>query len=236
MDVLILCGGRGTRLNGERPKPLIEVGGRPIVWHVVSIYAAQGFRRFLLLTGYQGEAVAEWARAAPWPDGVAVECVDTGVDAPTGGRVHRVRERLREPFCLTYADGVADIDLGALRARHAASGAPATMTVVRPELPFGVAQLDGDARVTGFREKPVAGEWVNGGFFVLEPAALAYLTADCVLEREPLERLAADGALAAYRHTGFWRCLDTAKDAVALEELCESGAAPWLGRTSTAAG
>ena len=239
MDVVILCGGRGTRLNGERPKPLIEIGGRPIVWHVVSIYAAQGFRRFLLLTGYQGEAVAEWARGAEWPEGVDVECVDTGLDAPTGGRVHRVRDRLQAPFCLTYADGVADIDLGALCARHATSGALATMTVVRPELPFGVAELDGDARVTGFREKPVADQWVNGGYFVLDPGALAYLSSDCVLEREPLERLAADGALAAYRHTGFWRCLDTAKDAVALEELCAAGTPPWLavpGRTSTAAG
>ena len=239
MDVVILCGGRGTRLDGERPKPLIEIGGRPIAWHVVSIYAAQGFRRFLLLTGYQGEAVAEWARAAKWPEDVDVECVDTGPDTPTGGRVHRVRERLRAPFCLTYADGVADIDLGALRDRHATSGALATMTVVRPELPFGVAELDGDARVTGFREKPIADQWVNGGYFVLDPGALAYLSSDCVLEREPLERLAAEGALAAYRHTGFWRCLDTAKDAVALEELCAAGAPPWLavpGRTSTAAG
>jgi glucose-1-phosphate cytidylyltransferase len=139
-----------------------------------------------------------------------------------------VRERLREPFCLTYADGVADIDLGALRARHAESGALATITVVRPELPFGVAELHGDGRVTGFREKPVADQWVNGGFMVLDPAAVDYLTADCVLERDPLERLAADGALGAYRHHGFWRCLDTAKDAVALDELCASGAPPWL--------
>ena len=228
MDVLILCGGRGTRLDGERPKPLIEIGGRPIVWHVVSIYAAQGFRRFLLLTGYQGDAVADWARAAPWPEGAAVECVDTGLDTPTGGRVHRVRDRLQEPFCLTYADGVADIDLGALRARHERAGALATMTVVRPELPFGVAVLDGDDRVTGFREKPVADQWVNGGYFVLDPRALAYLNDGSVLEREPLERMAADGALAAYRHTGFWRCLDTAKDAQALEEHWAAGSPRWL--------
>ena len=168
MKVLILCGGRGTRLNGERPKPLIEIGGRPILWHVMSIYAAQGFEDFLLLTGYQGEAVAAWARSAPW----RVECVDTGLDTPTGGRVHAVRDRLSEPFCLTYADGVADIDLSALVSRHRASGALATMTVVRPELPFGVAMLDGE-RVTGFHEKPRAEQWVNGGFFVLEPGALA---------------------------------------------------------------
>jgi glucose-1-phosphate cytidylyltransferase len=221
MKVLILCGGRGTRLNGERPKPLIEIGGRPIVWHVMSIYAAQGFGEFVLLTGYQGDRVADWAAGAEF----AVECVDTGVDTPTGGRVHAVRERLDGTFCLTYADGVADIDLGALIGHHRTSGALATMTVVRPELPFGVAELDGD-RVSGFREKPVADQWVNGGFFVLEPAALAYLDADAVLEHEPLERLAADGALAAYRHKGFWRCLDTAKDAIALEE---AGPGRWLG-------
>jgi glucose-1-phosphate cytidylyltransferase len=222
MRVLILCGGRGTRLNGERPKPLIEIAGRPIVWHVMSIYAAQGFRDFLLLTGYKGDEVASWP---DWPDGASVECVDTGVDTPTGGRVHAVRERLSEPFCLTYADGVADIDLRALLDRHRTSGALATMTVVRPALPFGVAMLDGD-RVSGFSEKPVSEQWVNGGFFVLEPGALAYLDADSVLEREPLERLAADSALAAYRHTGFWRCLDTAKDAQALEE---AGPERWLG-------
>ena len=230
MKVVILCGGRGTRLNGERPKPLVEVGGRPIVSHVVAIYAAQGFADFLLLTGYGGEEVAEWAAGDP-----RVECVDTGVDTPTGGRVHAVRDRLREPFWLTYADGVADIDLGALRAAHARSSALATMTVVRPELPFGVAVVE-EGRVVGFREKPRAEQWVNGGFFVMDPAALAYLGPDAVLEREPLERLAADGRLGAYRHDGFWRCLDTAKDALALEAECARGA-PWLRpRTSTAAG
>jgi glucose-1-phosphate cytidylyltransferase len=226
MKVVILCGGRGTRLNGERPKPLIEIGGRPILWHVMSIYAAQGFKDFLLLTGYQGEAVASWARSAPW----RVECADTGLDTPTGGRVHAVRDQLPEPFCLTYADGLADIDLAALTDRHRSSGALATMTVVRPELPFGIAVLDGE-RVSGFREKPRADQWVNGGFMVIEPGALEYLSADAVLEREPLERLAADGALAAYRHEGYWRCLDTYKDAVVLEEEWDSGAPPWrIGR------
>jgi glucose-1-phosphate cytidylyltransferase len=220
MKVLILCGGRGTRLNGDRPKPLIEIGGRPIVWHVISIYAAQGFDEFVLLTGYKHDEIAGWAAAVEW----RVECVDTGVDTPTGGRVHAVRDRLAEPFCLTYADGVADIDLAALVAHHRAAGGLATMTVVRPELPFGVAELNG-SRVTGFAEKPPSERWVNGGFLVLEPGALAYLDADSVLEREPLERLAADGALAAYRHTGFWRCLDTAKDAIALEE---AGPSRWL--------
>jgi glucose-1-phosphate cytidylyltransferase len=221
VEVVILCGGRGTRLNGERPKPLMEIAGRPIVWHVVSIYAAQGFRDFVLATGWRGDEVAAFA---DWPEGVSVRCVDTGLDTPTGGRVHALRDRLTAPFCLTYADGVADIDLAALLDHHRAAGGLATMTVVQPELPFGVAVVDG-TRVTGFREKPVSDEWVNGGFFVLEAAALDYLRADSVLEREPLERLAADGALAAYRHTGFWRCLDTAKDAVALEE---AGPGRWL--------
>jgi glucose-1-phosphate cytidylyltransferase len=221
MKVVILCGGRGTRLNGERPKPLIEIGGRPIVSHVMAIYAAQGFEDFLLLTGYGADALADWASDDP-----RVECVDTGLETPTGGRLHAVRERLCEPFCLTYADGVADIDVTALRAHHERSGALATMTVVRPELPFGVAMVE-DGRIVGFREKPHAEQWVNGGFFVMEPAALDYLGPDTVLEQEPLERLAADGGLAAYRHTGFWRCLDTHKDAVALEEAW-SGGAPWL--------
>jgi glucose-1-phosphate cytidylyltransferase len=228
---VVLCGGRGTRLQEHAPaipKPLVEVGGLPIVWHVVSLYAAQGVERVLLLTGYRSELVAAFAAAADWPGGVRVECVDTGLDTPTGGRIHAVLDRLGgAPFFATYGDGVADIDLAALSQAHAGAGATATMTVVRPELPFGVAQLDGDARVTGFREKPVADQWVNGGFLVLEPGALDYLEHDSVLEREPLERLAADGALAAYRHTGFWRCLDTAKDAIALEEASASGA-PWL--------
>ncbi len=235
----ILCGGRGTRLNGDLPKPLVEIGGLPIVWHVAGIFAAQGVRRVVLLTGHQAALVAAFAATAPWPDGLEVECVDTGEDTPTGGRVHLAAAAgaLGDERCfLTYGDGVADVDLAALAATHAAAGALATVTVVRPELPFGVADLDADDRVRGFREKPVADQWVNGGFFVLEPAALAYLDDASVLEREPLERLAADGALSAYRHAGFWRCLDTAKDAVALDELCSSGAAPWLGRTSTAAG
>jgi glucose-1-phosphate cytidylyltransferase len=223
MQVLILCGGRGTRLNGERPKALMEIAGRAIVWHVVSIYARQGFEEFVLLTGHHGDQVAEWVAATDWD--VSVECVDTGEDTPTGGRVHAVSERLTERFCLTYGDGVADIDLAALVAHHDRAGGLATMTVVRPELPFGVAMLDGD-RVTGFREKPVAPQWVNGGFFVCEPSVLDYLRDDSVLEREPLEALAVEGALAAYRHTGFWRCLDTAKDAQALED---AGPGRWLG-------
>jgi glucose-1-phosphate cytidylyltransferase len=224
MDAVILCGGRGTRLARDVPKPLVEVGGRPIVWHVVRLLAAQGVGRFLLATGHRGEEVAAFASAERWPEGVEVDCVDTGDDTPSGGRVHRLAGRLTETFVLAYADGVADLDLAALRAHH---DGLATMTVVRPRLPFGVAHLDGDDRVAAFEEKPVADHWVNGGFFVLEPGALGYVGADSVLEREPLSRLAADGELRAYRHTGFWACMDTHKDAVALEEEWASGRAPW---------
>jgi glucose-1-phosphate cytidylyltransferase len=141
-----------------------------------------------------------------------------------------VRDRLDAPFCLTYADGLADVDLAALCARHDEAGALATMTVVRPELPFGLALLGDGDRVTGFREKPRAEQWVNGGFFVFDPGARAFLTDDCMLEREPLERMAADGALAAHRHGGYWRCLDTPKDAVALEREWDAARVAGLGR------
>jgi glucose-1-phosphate cytidylyltransferase len=229
MDAVILCGGRGTRLqgsNGGLPKPLVEVGGRPIVWHVVRLLAAQGVRRVLLATGHDGEKVAAFAAGADWGPEVVVECVDTGPDTPTGGRVHALADRLGERFLLTYADGVADLDLPALRRFHASHGVPATVTVVRPPLPFGVALVDDD-RVTGFREKPPADCWVNGGFFVFDRAVLDYLAADAVLEGEPLERLAADGQLRAYRHEGFWACMDTYKDTLMLNDLWASGAAPW---------
>jgi glucose-1-phosphate cytidylyltransferase len=224
MDAVILCGGRGTRLAHELPKPLVEVGGRPIVWHVVRLLAAQGVRRVLLTTGYRSEEVAAFAAAAGWPAEIDVHAVDTGLDTPSGGRLHRLADRLDGTFMVAYADGVADLDLAALRAQHTRL---ATMTVVRPRLPFGVAHLDGGNRVRSFDEKPVAEHWVNAGFFVFEPAALRYVSEDSVLEREPLARLAADGELSAYRHSGFWACMDTYKDAVALEDLWRSGRAPW---------
>jgi glucose-1-phosphate cytidylyltransferase len=229
--VVILCGGRGTRLRERTesvPKALVEIGGRPILWHVIQIYAAQGFERFLLATGYMGEAVAEFAAAERWPEGVAVECVDTGLDTPTGGRVARLGERLADgTFCVTYADGVADVDLDALLEFHVAHGELGTMTVVRPHLQWGVAELGDDGRVAGFAEKPRSEHWINGGFLCFEPGALAYLDEESVLEREPLRRLAADGRLHAHRHEGFWDCMDTYKDAVVLNDLWASGEAPW---------
>ncbi len=229
--VVVLCGGRGTRLRERTesvPKALVEIGGRPILWHVISIYIAQGFRSFLLATGYLGEAVEEFIATEGWPEGVEVKCVDTGLDTPTGGRIAALRERLDgSTFCATYADGVADIDLGALLEFHRGHGEAATMTVVRPHLQWGVAELGEDGRVEGFVEKPRSEHWINGGFFCFEPGALAYLESDSVLEREPLARLAAEGQLGAYRHEGFWDCMDTYKDAVVLNDLWEAGEAPW---------
>ncbi len=230
MDVVILCGGRGTRLQErtqEIPKPLVEIGGRPILWHVMRIYAHHGATRFLLCTGYKGELIEAFARSEPWPDGVEVTCVDTGLDTPTGGRIHRVADRLDGRFCATYGDGLADLDIAAELAFHRGHGALATMAVVRPELQFGVTELDEEGVVTGFREKPRSEHWINGGFFVLEPGVLDYLAEDSILERGPLQHLAADGQLRAFRHTGFWACMDTYKDAVALNDLWAGGDPPW---------
>jgi len=229
--VVILCGGRGTRLRERTetlPKALVEIGGKPILWHVIGIYAAQGFEHFLLATGYLGEAVAEFVAAESWPDGVEVECVDTGLDTPTGGRIALLADRLRDgTFCATYADGVADIDLDVLLDFHAGHGDLATMTVVRPRLQWGVAELGEGDRVEGFAEKPRSEHWINGGFFCFEPGALGYLGPDSVLEREPLAHLAADGQLHAHRHEGFWDCMDTYKDAVVLNDLWAAGEVPW---------
>jgi glucose-1-phosphate cytidylyltransferase len=209
------------------PKPLVEIGGRPIVWHVIGIYAAQGFDRFLLATGYLGEQVERFAAAERWPEGVTVECVETGLDTPTGGRIAALGERLAgATFCATYADGVADVDLGALLDGHREAGVAATVSVVRPNLQWGVAELDGD-RVSGFVEKPRSDHWINGGFFCFEPEALDYIAPDSVLEREPLEELASAGQLHAHRHEGFWDCMDTYKDAVVLDDLWRAGDPPW---------
>jgi glucose-1-phosphate cytidylyltransferase len=229
--VVILCGGRGTRLREETqtiPKPLVEIGGRPILWHVIRIYAHQGFHRFLLCLGHKGELIERFVEDNGLPDGLTIECVQTGEETPTGGRIARVADRLEGGrFCATYADGVADIDLGALLGFHEEHGGLATMTVVRPQLQFGVARLNGDDVVEGFEEKPQFEGWINGGFFCFEPGALDYIESDSVLEREPLERLAAEGRLRAYRHTGFWDCMDTYKDAVLLNDLWAAGRAPW---------
>jgi glucose-1-phosphate cytidylyltransferase len=232
--VAILCGGRGTRLQEKThaiPKPLVEIGGRPIVWHVIRIYAAHGFRSFHLLTGYRSEMVEEFVAAERWPEGVEVACIDTGLETPTGGRVARAARELPGltdgTFALTYADGVADVDLAAALDFHNAHERPATVTLVQPHSQWGVALLDDSDSVTGFVEKPQMQQWINGGFFFLDPEALAYLDDESVLEQQPLERLAGDGQLSGYRHEGFWDCMDTYKDAVLLNDLWSSGEAPW---------
>jgi glucose-1-phosphate cytidylyltransferase len=230
--VVILCGGRGMRLQEHSqavPKPLIEVGGHPIVWHVIHMYLAYGFRRFLLLTGYLAGQVEAFATGARWPGDTRIECLDTGADTPTGERLRLAAPALAEErFCLAYADGVADIDLTRLLDYHRAHGQHGTMAVVQPRLPFGVAHLDGDGSILGFTEKPRSELWVNAGFFCFEREALEVLEPGSTLEREPLASLARLGRLRAFRHDGFWECMDTHKDWITLNELWEGGRAPWI--------
>ncbi|MGI8726933.1 MAG: sugar phosphate nucleotidyltransferase [Solirubrobacterales bacterium] len=229
--VAILCGGRGTRLQEKTekiPKPLVEIGGKPIVWHVIGLYAAHGFRRFALLTGYKRELIEEFVVSEPWPDGVEVRCLDTGTETPTGGRIALAADELGEgTFALTYGDGVSDVDLAAELDFHRSHGSAATVALVQPHSQWGMAVLEEDDRVSGFVEKPKLSQWINGGFFFFERAALDYLDPEATLEREPLESLAADGELHGFRHTGFWDCMDTYKDAILLNDLWREGSPPW---------
>ena len=230
--VVILCGGRGTRLQERTqsiPKPLVEIGGQPIVWHVVQIYAVQGLRRFVLATGYKHDVMEEFGARARLARGHRrpVRATPGWTRRPAGASSCSSERMGDAPFFATYGDGVADVDLAALYRFHRDHGGLATMTVVRPLLQFGVTELDGDGMVSGFHEKPRSDHWINGGFFCFEPGVFAYLDRSSVLEREPLEGLAADGHLRAYRHTGFWECMDTYKDAVELNDLWGEGRAPW---------
>ena len=229
--MVILCGGRGTRLRERTesvPKALVEIGGRPILAHVIEIYADQGFGQFLLATGYRGEMVEEFVAAAPWGRGISVRCVDTGLDTPTGGRISQLGDQLGGgTFCATYSDGLADVDLNELLGFHHRHGALATLTVVRPRLPWGVVELGREGQVIDFVEKPRSEHWINGGFFCFERGVLDYLDSLSVLEREPLRRLAGERQLRAHRHHGFWDCMDTYKDAIVLNDLWDSGEAPW---------
>jgi glucose-1-phosphate cytidylyltransferase len=257
MKAVILAGGLGTRLSEETgvlPKPMVRIGGLPIIWHIMKLYSAYGIDDFVVCCGYRGEVIKEYFltyahRASDLTVDIGrneievhrspeekwrVTLVDTGLDTMTGGRIERIREHVDGgTFCLTYGDGLADVDLGRLLDFHHDHGTLATLTAVRPPGRFGALGLEpGETRVSRFEEKPRAGDddraWINGGFFVLEPGIFDYLDGDAtVWEREPLERLARDGQLSAYRHAGFWQPMDTLHDKTLLDGLWEGGGAPW---------
>jgi glucose-1-phosphate cytidylyltransferase len=253
MKAVLLAGGKGTRLSEEtvlRPKPMVEIGGKPILWHIMKIYSHYGVNDFIICLGYRGYMIKEYfynyylhsadvsidmnknaveyhnSRSEPW----RVTLVDTGDETMTGGRVKRIVPHLGsdETFCMTYGDGVSNVDIQELIAFHREAGRVATVTAVQPEGRFGALELE-DTRVARFREKPAGdGAWINGGFFVLEPGAIDYCVDDAMaFERQPLEDLAAAGQLSAFRHSGFWHPMDTVRDRNHLESLWQAGPAPW---------
>lgn len=252
MKAVILAGGLGTRISEEtivRPKPMIEIGGKPVLWHILKTYSHHGINDFIICLGYKGYMVKEYfanyflhtsdvtfdlarnqmevhhRHAEPW----RVTLVDTGEETQTGGRLKRVAEFLDgETFCFTYGDGLSNVDISDKLAFHRARGTLATVCAVQPPGRFGALDIDG-SRITRFTEKPQGdGTWINGGFFVLQPEVLRYIDGDTsIWEREPLEHLARDGELSAYTHGGFWHPMDTLRDKTKLEELWQSGSAPW---------
>ena len=252
MKVALLAGGAGTRLAEEtdvRPKPMVEIGGKPILWHIMMHFAQYGYDDFVIALGYKGEHIKKWLTeyATLWGDMTVdtgsglttrhaesrqnwrVDLVHTGTRSNTGGRIKRLQPWVGDKrFMLTWGDGVSDVDLDKLLAFHEAHGKLATLTTVRPPARFGHLEIDGD-RVMQFNEKPQASEgWINGAFFVLEPQVFDYIEGDRTqFEREPLENLAADGQLMAYRHSGFWQCMDTLRDKKLLQRFWDAGNPPW---------
>jgi glucose-1-phosphate cytidylyltransferase len=228
MRTLILCGGKGTRaypLTTQVPKPLLEVAERPVLQHVMEIYAGQGFTSFVLAAGFKLELIEEFAKKLPaeWD----VDVVDTGVETNTGGRIARCRERLGDTFFATYSDGLADIDLQELLAHHETNQGTATLTTVPLPSQYGTIVFGSDSRVSSFREKPVLGDhWINGGYFVFDQGAFEHWAGED-LERDVLPALGAAGELFAYQHRGFWKSMDTYKDALELTKLCGEGDPPW---------
>ncbi|MFN7309869.1 MAG: glucose-1-phosphate cytidylyltransferase [Vampirovibrionales bacterium] len=253
MKVVLLAGGYGTRISEEsslKPKPMIEIGGKPILWHIMKIYSHYGFNDFVILLGYKSYLIKEYfanyflhqsditidleansiqvhqSTAEKWK----ITLVDTGIDTMTGGRLKRAKAYIGDaPFLLTYGDGVADVDIDALVQHHKDQGKIATVTAVMPVGRFGALALDDHDAVTAFHEKPKGdGAWINGGFFVLEPAIFKYLSGDaCIFEKEPLESVAKAGQLSAFKHEGFWKPMDTLRDKTELEALWASQNAPW---------
>ena len=253
MKVVILAGGLGTRLQEEtelKPKPMVEIGGRPVLWHIMKSFANQGFKEFCVALGYKGEVIKNYflnyyylqnnltvnlaneqvkvheGECEDW----TIHLIDTGLKTMTGGRLKRLKQFIgNDTFMMTYGDGVASINVRELLDYHKRHGKLATVTAVRPPSRFGGINFDGD-RVTRFVEKPQIGEgWINGGFFVLEPKVLDYIAGDeAPFEGDPLERLADEGNLIVYRHEGFWQCMDTLRDVRLLEQLCQAGEPPWL--------
>ena len=255
MKIVILCGGLGTRLSEEtqfKPKPMVEIGGRPVLWHIMKIYERHGMNDFMLALGYKGEVIKDFflnyhARQSdltvhlkngqldysnPTSEDWKVSLIDTGTNTLTGGRLLRLKPylQLEGTFMLTYGDGVSDVDITALLAFHRSHGRLATVTAVRPPARFGDLRIESN-KVTKFEEKPQVGEgWINGGFFVFESGVLDFIDDDAtILERAPLEQLAQQGELMAYTHPGYWQAMDTLRDKQALEELWVNGKAPWRG-------
>ncbi|MBN2452694.1 MAG: glucose-1-phosphate cytidylyltransferase [Candidatus Omnitrophica bacterium] len=254
MKVVILAGGYGTRIGEETgaiPKPMVEIGGKPILWHVMKIYSSYGFNDFIICLGYKSYVVKEYfshyfmhmsdvtfdlknnrmeihtSASEPWK----VTMIDTGLETFTGGRLKRIEKYVgNETFMMTYGDGVGDIDMNALLRSHKNSGKLATLSAIQPAGRFGVFDIRGDNKVSSFLEKPKRdGAWINVGFFVLEPGIFRYIKKGdkTTWEKEPLENLAKDGRLTAYKHTGFWKCMDTLKDKLELEQMWQTGKAPW---------